>query len=179
MNGIPHLESLFRDRGFSDFKWLDPKKVVVSEWVRLKCMFGCTNYGRAACCPPNTLPLPDCRRLFDEYARAVVFHFQKQMVNPEDRHAWGKEVNHGLLQVEREVFLAGYYKVFLLLMASCHLCADCVPDRVLCKDPSGSRPTPEGVAVDVFATVRPLGYPIEVLDRYDLPMNRYAFLLVE
>jgi hypothetical protein len=33
--------------------------------------------------------------------------------------------------------------------------------------------------LDVFTTVRLLGYPIEVLSRYDQPMNRYAFLLVE
>jgi hypothetical protein len=35
------------------------------------------------------------------------------------------------------------------------------------------------MAVDVFATVRALGYPIEVLARRDRPMNRYAFLLVD
>jgi hypothetical protein len=35
------------------------------------------------------------------------------------------------------------------------------------------------MAVDVFATVRPLGYPIQVLTRYDQAMNRYAFLLIE
>ena len=33
--------------------------------------------------------------------------------------------------------------------------------------------------MDVFATVRKLGYPIEVLIDYDQAMNRYAFLLVE
>jgi len=33
--------------------------------------------------------------------------------------------------------------------------------------------------MDVFTTVRSLGYPIEVLSRYDQTMNRYAFLLVD
>jgi hypothetical protein len=33
--------------------------------------------------------------------------------------------------------------------------------------------------VDVFATVRQVGYPIEVLTDVTAPMNRYAFLLIE
>ena len=33
--------------------------------------------------------------------------------------------------------------------------------------------------MDVFATARSLGYPIEVLTDRSQTMNRYAFLLVE
>ncbi len=33
--------------------------------------------------------------------------------------------------------------------------------------------------VDVFATVRPLGIPIEVLSDFVQTMNRYAYLLAE
>ena len=35
------------------------------------------------------------------------------------------------------------------------------------------------MAIDVFATVRKIGYPIEVLFDYSQAMNRYAFLLIE
>jgi hypothetical protein len=35
------------------------------------------------------------------------------------------------------------------------------------------------MAVDVFSTVRQIGYPIEVLADYCQAMNRYAFLLIE
>jgi hypothetical protein len=42
-----------------------------------------------------------------------------------------------------------------------------------------SRPTPESMAMDVFATVRKLGYPIDVLYDYSQEMNRYAFLFIE
>ncbi len=64
-------------------------------------------------------------------------------------------------------------------MDSCHLCAECVPQRAECKEPALSRPSPESMAVDVFATVRQVGYPIEVLTDVTAPMNRYAFLLIE
>jgi hypothetical protein len=35
------------------------------------------------------------------------------------------------------------------------------------------------MAMDVFSTVKKIGYPIEVLADYDRAMNRYAFLLIE
>jgi hypothetical protein len=35
------------------------------------------------------------------------------------------------------------------------------------------------MAVDVFSTVRKIGYPIQVLSDYDQEMNRYAVLLVD
>jgi predicted metal-binding protein len=35
------LEELFRQHGFTDFRWIDPQRIVVSQWVRMKCMFGC------------------------------------------------------------------------------------------------------------------------------------------
>jgi hypothetical protein len=37
----------------------------------------------------------------------------------------------------------------------------------------------DALAIDVYATVRSIGYPIQVLKDYTEIMNRYAFLLVE
>ncbi len=64
-------------------------------------------------------------------------------------------------------------------MDSCQICEECTSERTNCKHPKLARPTPEGMAVDVFATVRKLGYPIEVLKDYSEKMNRYAFLMIE
>ena len=173
------LESLFARHGYSDFKWIDPADIVVAQWVRMKCTFGCGEYGRNACCPPNVPSVPECRQFFSEYRAAVVFHFEKAVDQPEDRHSWSKEVNQALLKLERDVFLAGHQKAFLLFMDSCHLCADCSGARAECKSPRLARPAPEALAVDVFSTVRHYGYPIAVLADYSQPMNRYAFLLID
>lgn len=173
------LEALFERHRAADFRWMEPHKIVVAQWVRMKCMFGCGEYGRNATCPPNVPAVPDCRRFFDEYGSGVVFHFEKRVKRPEDRHAWTKEVNQELSKLERDVFLLGYPKVFLLFMDSCCLCAKCEGSREVCKHPREARPTPESMAVDVFATVRQYGYPIEVLTDYTQSMDRYAFLLIE
>jgi len=179
MHDQTRLETLFADHGYVDFKWIKPQDIVVSQWVRLKCLFGCTHYGRNASCPPNVPSVAECRQFFDEYGAAAVFHFEKKLDRPEDRHAWSKGVNQELLQLERAVFLAGYRKAFLLFMDSCYLCTDCAGVRAECKNPKSARPTPEAMAIDVFATVKKHGYPIEVLSDYSQAMNRYALLLIE
>jgi predicted metal-binding protein len=173
------LEKLFVRHGFTDFRWIDPQDIVVAEWVRMKCRFGCPDYGRAASCPPNTPPVEECARFFREYRRAAVFHFPKTVDKPEDRFAWTRKVNLGLLELEKAVFKAGHPKAFLLLIDTCNVCLECAGVRTACKQPRLGRPVPEGLAVDVFTTVRKIGYPIEVLSKYDQPMNRYAFLMIE
>jgi len=173
------LERKFIKNGFTDFKWINPEKIIVSYWVRMKCIFGCSEYGKNASCPPNTLSVPECERFFREYKEAAVFHFEKKVTQPEDRFAWTKEINLELLKLEKEVFLSGYVKAFLLFMDSCEICQDCTKEREACKYPRLSRPTPEGMAIDVYSTVRQLGYPIEVLKDYSEKMNRYTFLMIE
>ena len=179
MHDQTRLEALFASHGYSDYKWIKPEDIEVSQWVRMKCLFGCGSYGRNACCPPNVPSIAECRQFFDEYCAAVVFHFEKKVDRPEDRHAWAKGVSLDLLKLERAVFLAGYRKAFLLCMDSCFLCADCTGARAECKNPKSARPTPEAMGMDVFRTVRKYGYPIDVLSDYSQAMNRYAFLLIE
>jgi predicted metal-binding protein len=173
------LEKIFRRNSFDDFKWIDPKGIVISQWVRLKCMFGCPQYGQTACCPPNVPSVQECERLFREYEEAVIFHFERKMQKPEDRHKWSKEINTRLLKVERDVFLAGYPKAFLLFIDTCHMCNKCSGSRVKCSNKTAARPAPEALAVDVFSTVKSVGYPIEVLSDYSQKMNRYAILLTK
>ena len=115
------LEALLTEHSFLDWKWLHPKDIVVSLWVRIKCMFGCGSYGKNASCPPNVPSVSECRQFFDEYSAAVVLHFEKRVERPEDRHAWSREANRKLLDLERAVFLKGHQKVFLLFMDSCGL----------------------------------------------------------
>ncbi len=179
MSDSQGLEGLFAKHGYTDFRWIDPQDIVVAQWVRIKCMFGCGEYGRNACCPPNVPSALECREFFDGYEKAAIFHFEKIVDVPEDRHEWTRGVNAGLIALERAVFLAGYHKAFLLFMDSCGLCEKCPGVRGRCKEPLSARPTPEAMAVDVFSTVRRVGYPIEVLSDYRQTMNRYSILLIE
>ncbi len=177
--GAAALKQLFAARGFTDVRWIDPKDIVVAEWVRMKCRYGCGDYGRNACCPPNAPPVEECARFLREYKRCAVFHFAKTVAKPEDRHAWSRKLNLELVRLEQELFKSGFVKAFLLPFDSCNLCLECSGARTACKDPKLARPSPDALAIDVFTTVRRIGFPIEVLADYDREMNRYAFLLVD
>jgi predicted metal-binding protein len=173
------VERLAREADFSDFRWITGAEIVVGEWVRLKCTFACDSYGRQACCPPNVPSVPECREFFREYQHIVVIHIQKAGDTPENVRRWKSEVNTALLELERAVFLAGFHKAMVLFAGDCSLCPDCVSHPADCRNPGSSRPTPEALGMDVFATVRKLDYPIEVLTDRSQVMNRYAFLLVD
>lgn len=177
-NEHERLDILFQDQGYTDYKWIDPQKIIVSQWVRMKCMFGCGEYGNNACCPPNVPSVSECERFFYEYQDAVIFRFEKAVAQPEDRHKWSKKINIKLAKLERKVFLAGYERAFLLFMDSCCLCKDCAENRAQCKEPRSARPSPESMAMDVYSTARRFGFPIAVRTDYSQAMNRYAFLMV-
>jgi predicted metal-binding protein len=173
------LDEIFKKHGYRDYKWIDPNKIIVSQWVRMKCMFGCGEYGNNSSCPPNVPSVSECEKFFHEYSMAVIFRFAKKVDKPEDRHKWSTKVNMKLFKLEQEVFLSGYERAFLLFMDSCSLCEDCPGERQKCKEPRSARPSPEALAVDVYSTVKQYSFPIEVLTDYSQEMNRYAFLMVK
>jgi predicted metal-binding protein len=173
------LEALFHEFGFTDFKWISAKDIHVAQWVRFHCMFGCPNYGKGGACPPNVPSVQECREMISEYSHAALIHLAKKVDRPKDRKPWSREMCKKLTDLEKAIFLQGYYKAFLMGFDSCDYCDKCPGSRTECTLPMQSRPGADALAVDVFATVRQAGYPIEVLKDYNETMNRYAFLLIE
>jgi predicted metal-binding protein len=172
------VDDILNAQGYSDYKWIDPKGIVVAQWVRMKCMFGCVEYGHGGACPPNTLSVAECERFFGEYSDGIILHFEGKMDKPEDRHVWSSKINAKLVELERAVFLAGFERAFLLFMDSCCFCRECSGERTICEKPRMARPAPEAMAVDVYSTVRKFGFEINVRTDYDQKMDRFAFLMV-
>ncbi len=145
----------------------------------MKCNFGCEDYGGASC-PPNLPSVSESRMFFKEYNDAWIFRFTRESGEPSEEYkSWLEQVKRDLLKLEREVFLEGYVKTFLLTVGNCSLCSECVNNRADCKHKNLARPAPEGMGVDLFSTVSKLGLPIKVLkDRSEI-VNRYAILLVQ
>lgn len=172
------MNAQFSVHGFTDYKWIKAEQIVVAQWVRMKCMFGCDNYGDASC-SPNVPSVAECERFIREYEDAVIFHVVKTAGKTDYPRDWINGVNRRLVDVEKAAFFAGHYRAFGMVMAKCRFCDPCMRVRSKCQKPLESRPTPEGLGVDVFATVRKAGYEIEVINQPEACMNRYAFLLVE
>jgi predicted metal-binding protein len=151
-----------------------PRQVFTATWVRLRCQFGCSEYGRCLTCPPHA-PTPETtRKILDEYRAAILLHG--------DQWELVREIGRAL---ERQIFLAGYYKAFAFLCGPCWLCKTCVAVRPVggkraeCPHPDRARPAMEASGIDVFATARAAGLPIEVVCSSECPQNYYALVLVE
>ena len=173
-----NIESILTKQGFSDFKWINPKDIVVAHWVRVKCTFGCSDYGLGTC-PPNTPSVSDCASFFKEYETGLIIRINKFADKNAYPSEWSKEMTEKLLDIEKKIFLSGYQKTFLLNQTCCTLCKKCPGNRVECKEKEKSRPSPESFAVDVYQTIRNAGMEIHVISENPAEINRIALLLIE
>ncbi|MEM2094965.1 MAG: DUF2284 domain-containing protein, partial [Candidatus Bathyarchaeia archaeon] len=80
------------------------------------------------------------------------------------------------VKLEREAFLSGLYRAFALGEGPCPFCKECNLDR--CVKPELARPSMEACGIDVYATVRNAGYPIDVVKKRDENPNFYSLLLI-
>ncbi len=175
----PDLDQVFKTCQLDDFKWINPQNIPVRHWARFKCTWGCRNYGARANCPPNVPSIEECRAFVKEYQRAVIFHFRRAAPSREERYAWTADINRHLLELERAVFLRGYYKAFVLYVDACRACEECTNTRDGCKEKMASRPAPDALGIDVYQTARDAGYTINVLTDPAQAMDRFGFLLLD
>jgi predicted metal-binding protein len=75
------------------------------------------------------------------------------------------------------MFLDGYYKAFGIGSGPCDTCASC--SKQGCRHPETARPSMEACGIDVFATARANGFPIEVLRSTGCEGNYYGLVLVD
>lgn len=162
--------------GVSDAKFIKPADVIVRDWVRLKCRFGCPDFGKYRTCPPYS-PTPDeFRKILSEYNYAILFKIERETGSAEDFKNYLKSVPHIIIKVEREAFLKGYYSAFGLAAGSCPYCEKCNIEK--CAHPDLARPAMEGCGIDVFGTVRNAGFDVKVVkDENDKP-SFFALLLL-
>jgi predicted metal-binding protein len=156
-----------KELGAVEAKLIDPRTVVTAPWVRLKCQFGCPHYSMRLCCPPYTPTPEQFQKVLDCYTKAFLVHSKGMEVHP----------NEIVFELEQELFFHGFYRALGLGAGPCWLCKKCNLEQ--CVHPLQARPAMEACGIDVYATVRANGYPIEVVrDRTEIP-NRYGLILIE
>ena len=154
-----------REIGALDAKVISPSTVVVGQWVRWKCQFGCGGFGSSLVCPPHTPTPSETRAMLDEYQHAILF---------EAPHGEPKRIAAAL---ERELFLDGNYKAFGLGAGPCSLCEECAFDEG-CRHPYEARPSMEACGIDVYATVRKHGFTIDVVRTHDDTQHYFGLVLI-
>ncbi|MBP1749672.1 MAG: hypothetical protein H6Q52_2211 [Deltaproteobacteria bacterium] len=88
------------------------------------------------------------------------------------------QFNETLVDLERSIFLDGYYKAWSLGCGPCDRCAECNTGGT-CLHSDRARPSMEGCGIDVFKTVREKGLPINVLKNREEERNAYGLILIE
>ncbi len=163
---VRRLAEMAVELGALAAKPVSPADVETGEWVRWKCQFGCGGFGSSRVCPPHT-PTPDrTRKMLDGYKRAILF---------ESPPGKAKQIAADL---ERRLFLGGYYKAFGLGAGPCDLCETCRFEKG-CTHPRRARPAMEAVGIDVYATARKHGFTINVVRTRQDEQHYFGLVLVE
>ena len=168
--------------GLNDITPFSVDKIVVAEWVHLKCRYGCNNYNSSWCCPPATPNPEKAQKIINEYSVALLMAGRKSHSDfyLNNGHKRGIQVKcwKGMLSLERMLFLEGYYKAFSLVGECCALCKTCAyPED--CRFPQEKRPSIESFSIDVIGTLKNLGTTPRVAFSKDEAFNYYAIMLLE
>ncbi|MDI9644271.1 MAG: DUF2284 domain-containing protein [Candidatus Verstraetearchaeota archaeon] len=157
--------------GANDAKLIRAEDVVTGHWVRLKCIYGCDDYGRNLACPPHS-PTPDeTREILKEYTWALLIK-----MTPPDLGSYSVYTHELIFKIEREAFLMGYYKAFGFASGYCPYCEEC--NLKTCAHPEKRRPSMEACGIDVFETARKAGYNMGVYKERDAKPSFFGLLLV-
>ena len=76
MTSKKNVESIVTSYGFSNSRRINPHNMIVTQWVRTKYIFGCSDY-RLGTCPPITLSVNECKTFFREYNDDLVLVLNK------------------------------------------------------------------------------------------------------
>lgn len=152
-------------------------------WTRMKCQYGCPNYGQTLCCPPHTPDAEFMKKFLADYTWSLLV----QMTIPFDAdkvtdwNEYDKKINFALtdlvIGVEKEAFLMNYYKAFGLKAGRCRLCDECTLTR--CRHPDRARPSAEACGIDVMALARDNGFDSRVIRGPVKDIKIYGLILLE
>ncbi len=159
-------------KGIDHAVMVETSRVVTAPWVRMKCQFGCAGYGQSLCCPPKTPTPNEMREILDSYTHGILLHRQ---IKKGGKAA--ESLSETAVEMERTLFLDGYYKAWTLGAGPCDHCKTCT--MKVCLHPDMARPSMEGCGIDVYATARAYNLPIQVVRERTDVRNFYALVLVE
>jgi predicted metal-binding protein len=175
------LSEVQRDFQFRDSLPFDAAAICTGNWVRLKCQYGCRNYGTSWSCPPTTPDAAQVRAILSEYRTALLLRSSiDDHTAGDDRAERQARVVHwkGTVEAEKQLFRSGYYRAFALNAGACPLCEKCSYPKP-CIHPEEIRPSISSFSVDVFQTLEKLGISLKVLRDRKVTFDRYSIILVE
>lgn len=190
---IDRLTELAEERG-AKVRPISADMIVVSDWVRYKCRYGCKGYAKHFSCPPYA-PTPDeTRKMLMDYETALLLRFDgipgiEEFSTddiPEDFHPWYKDmilwIHDTVHFIEKRAFYDGFYKAFGFGAYPCLYCEHCVAEesdglvddslKRLCRHMDMVRPSMEACGMDVFATAKNAGWDLTTIPCRDMEYGK-------
>jgi predicted metal-binding protein/ubiquinone/menaquinone biosynthesis C-methylase UbiE len=143
------LPAQARRLGFPFARLIETSAIALEPWVRLKCQFGCAQYGHSLVCPPYS---PD-----EEKMRAILSRYRQALLVQGTPPA--QQFHENLLALERTLYLAGHSEALAFGAGPCPVCPQC-PANGRCLHPDKARPAMEACGVDVYETACRAGLPL-------------------
>lgn len=146
------------------------KDIVFDSRTILKCMFGCSDWGKGLTCPSRygSLMPWEYRQIFEQYSWGLIVHSKNKKL--------AQQISY---EIEREAYMKGYYFAFSL--SDCALCKECAGYKEKeCRHPKKARPAFHSVGIDVYKTVHSFNLPLKTLkEGEDDQQNWYAAVFIE
>ena len=89
--------------GAEKAKIIDTETVVLGEWVRWKCRYGCPLFAKDAFHPPAAPDAASMAKVIKEYTKAILLNGPN-----------GQTLTEAAVRLEGEAYHRGYYKAFAL-----------------------------------------------------------------
>lgn len=144
-----------------------PSEVVVEDWVRAKCQYGCLNYGKNLTCPPFSQDAEATRRMLGEYSSAIWITGRTDY-----------QVAEASWRIESHCFFRQHYRAFGMAAGPCKICPDCDLTHG-CRYPNRARPAMESLGINVIATAERLGYSARVVQPGEWCIQFFGLVLVD
>ncbi len=113
---MEHLLKRALELGAEKAKLIDTETVVVAEWVRWKCQYGCPHFEKDSFHPPYAPDTESTRKVLKEYTKAILLNGPN-----------GQILTEAAVKLEGEAYYRGYYKAFALTALVPGGAAACAP----------------------------------------------------
>jgi predicted metal-binding protein len=167
---ILKLDNYANKMGFNKTCLVLTKNIILDERVRMQCQINlCGNYGNNLMCPPNLPSVSENRILLNRYNFALLLQLH-QTISPKTSEEMNEIFsitallfNQKLISLERNAFASGFRLALALGAGECKICETCIVKEGgnQCRKPGDSRPSMEGMGIDVLQTFQSAGLSLD------------------
>lgn len=179
---VESIKKSAKEKGASSVKLIPVKDIIVGDYVRLKCKYGCERFATRFTCPPYAPTPRETREVMKDYHWALLVEFTGLITKADQM-----DVHSLMFELEREAFLNGLHKAFAFSAGPCKLCKSCPAEKIentseyskkYCRKPEMARPSMEACGIDIFRTARDAGFGINVVKGGET-YKSFALLLLD